>query len=647
MKNRTLRILAIVLAASFVALTGCTAMAPGGYYTPDMDAAMDGAVEAPDENYRYDEIIERGFVKTAETASSYFSLDRNTAGYAFMRSQIKQNLQISKDSVRLEEYVNYFTYDYPAPATGEGIGATAYLAPCPWNEEHKLLTIGIKTEESYLSSDGGNYVFLVDVSGSMSGSSRYESEGEYLSRLDLVKYGLKKLVEGLGEGDNVAIVTYASGVQERLASTPVTEKNRDKIIRAIDGLSTAGSTFGSGGIELAYKVAQKGFRTGGNNRVVLLSDGDFNVGTSGIDELKELISEKAKSGIYLSVLGVGMGNTRDDLMQVLALNGNGNYAYIDSKLEAEKVFCEELSGTLYTVAKDAKAGVTFNAEAVESYRLLGYDMKRMSESDFENTEKDAGEIGSNLCVTAIYEIAPKADIATDASLADIHIKWKDTAEQNREKKLTVTNAENGTPDTAFAACVAEFALVLRDSQYAGQASLESVAARLRTMQSYIADDPYKAEFERIVALAIESERYFVTPKDTIPDDTTTGVEDIELPDISELSEELINEIKLAYIGDRADNHTVNDVHISKYCGTYNGAVVLMLEGVYAYTEAEMTVNVAGVSIRYCDGNQLRIYKDGELYMMPEAYDAGCLTVADMEQIRDIFYAAPSIPWPQQ
>lgn len=505
MKKSIFKMVTLCLSAFAFAMTACSGNGGGYYY--DGGTNMEYFVAAPDDdNYQYEKIEERGFVQTAETPSSYFSLDRNTAGYAFMRAQIKNQQKIAADSVRLEEYVNYFSYDYPAPTLGEGVNATAYLSPCPWNEEHKLMTVGIKTEQAYLETEGGNYVFLVDVSGSMSGSVACQ-ENDIYSRMDLVKYSIRTIVDGLSENDSVAIVTYASGVKTNLDATRVTDFNRYFIDRAINKLSTGGSTNGAGGIERAYDIAKKSFRTGGNNRVVLMSDGDFNVGTTDLDALKELVQERAKSGVYLSVLGVGMGNTRDDLMQTLALNGNGNYAYLDSTMEAQKVLKEELNGTMYTVAKDAKAGVTFNADMVSSYRLLGYDMKRMSQSDFENQEKDAGEIGSNLTVTAMYEIELAEGATENTSLAEVHVKWKNIQDQSKEKKISVLNTENGTNDTAFAACVAEFALVLRESQYAANASLEKVMARLQGLNSYLQNDEYKKDFVQLVNKAIESEFY--------------------------------------------------------------------------------------------------------------------------------------------
>lgn len=458
------------------------------------------------ENYLYDTVVEQGFSDTETAPSSYFSLDRNTAGYSLVRTQLRQGVKISPESVRLEELVNYFDYDYPAPEAGEAVGVSAYLSDCPWNAEHKLMTVGIKTEEAVRTGDA-NYVLLVDVSGSMGGTLA-GTEGQ--SRLDLVKYGANKLLDTLGAQDRVSIVTYASGVKTVLESTAATEENKPAIRNAINKLSSYGSTNGSDGLQRAYEQAEAHRAENGNNRIIILSDGDFNVGISNQDELKEFIQEKAKSGIALSVVGVGMGNLRDDFMQTLALNGNGNYCYIDTPLEAQKVFVEEVAGTLYTVAKDAKAGVTFNADAVSSYRLLGYDMKTMSEEDFNNTEKDAGEIGSNLCVTAMYEIE-LSDADTDAALAEAAVRYKNEAGEDCEVTLTVTGQETATQDVQFAACVAEFALVLRASAYRGNASLENVLARLEGMSAYLAEDVYKSEFAELAAVAKASGYYNYGP----------------------------------------------------------------------------------------------------------------------------------------
>lgn len=499
-------------------LCACSGGAETFIDDPDHGAAPDGGAQGPQggvsgedssfpwesdgqPNYGYDAVVEQGFYDTAEAPSSYFSLDRNTANYAYVRAQIMREDKVAPDSVRLEELVNYFSYDYPAPEAGEGIAVTPYLADCPWNAEHKLLTLGIRTETAQRTGSG-NYVLLVDVSGSMGG---VVSGTEGQTRLDLVKLGANKLVDSLGADDRLSIVTYANGVETVLASTAATEENKPVIRNAIAKLTSYGSTYGSGGLERAYAEAEKYAAEAGNSRVVLLSDGDFNVGVTDRDELTEFIQSKAQGGVALSVIGVGLGNTRDDILQTLALNGNGNYAYMDSPLEAEKIFTEELAGTLYTVANDAKAGVTFNADTVSSYRLLGYDLKMISEDDFNNPEKDTGEIGSNLCVTVMYELALTGE---EGDLAEAAVRFRDTADADREIACTVTREECETADTQFAACVAEFALVLRESQYMGTASLSGVLSRLAALpEGYLAGDAYKESFFDLVQKAEQSGFY--------------------------------------------------------------------------------------------------------------------------------------------
>lgn len=459
----------------------------------------DDGLASPDEadgsgnNYVYEGIVEQDFINVSDQASSYFSLDRNTASYSQIRSQLEYGWTISPYSVRIEEMINYFDYDFEAP-TDSAVGVSAYLSDCPWNDNHKLMLAGIKTVEKKNDSVNGNYVFLIDVSGSMSGDSR----------LGLAKYGLNKLVENLGEGDKVSIVTYASGVNTVLDSGECSEEGKDIIKNKINGLKAYGATYASGGLEMAYELAQKNFISdGGNNRVIIISDGDFNVGISNTNTMMEYISGRAQSGIYLSVLGVGMGNMRDDMLETLARNGNGNYAYLDNKTEAEKVFCHELNSTLMTVAKDAKAGVTFE-DTVVKYRLIGYDTKIISEDEYNDPTTDAGELGSNLCVSALYEI----ELAEQAEgkLANIKVKFKDVTgegEVDKDASAEVTTSTPSSNDLSFISCVAEFGLILRQSKYAQNANIYSVLERLSELSNYISADAYKQEFTTLVGKASE------------------------------------------------------------------------------------------------------------------------------------------------
>lgn len=508
MKKRFLA-LAVIPALATCALFGaCGSKKDGGYGSsgsnfiyPDSVASDEsggnaggaGDSTATDPNYQYGSITETNFSQVSSNASSYFSLDRNTAGYSLMRSQIESKSKIYPDSVRIEELINYFDYNYEEPQE-EAVALSTYLSPCPWNENNKLLTVGVKTQHIALEETAGNYVFLVDVSGSMSGDSR----------LGLAKKAFNILVDSLGGGDVVSVVKYASGTDVVLDGAECTESNKKNIKAAMNKLSAYGSTNGAGGLELAYQTAQKHFITGGNNRVIIISDGDFNVGISSGDELKEFIQSKAESGTYLSVVGVGMGNTRDDTLQTLATCGNGNYAYMDNVTEAQKIFLQDLNGTLKTVAKDAKAGVTFT-ENVEKYRLIGYDTKHISKEEYENEQTDAGELGSGLCSTAVYEITLKEGATGD--LATAEVKYKDVRTGNQinttVSKVITTEATYGD-DVRFISCVAEFGLLLRNSAYKGSASYQNVIARLADLSYYTAADLLKQEFVTLVGKASET-----------------------------------------------------------------------------------------------------------------------------------------------
>ena len=508
MKKKILGGLA-VFAAAAIGLSGCGAMkdgVEGGWYAPEWSMGADMADGASGGNFQYDSIVEQGFYDTSENPSSYFSLDRNTASYSQIRAQINSGYMIASDSVRTEELINYFDYDYPAPEEGEEMKVSAYLTDCPWNEDHKLATFGIRTEERSLPADTkNNYVFLLDVSGSM--SARVQGLNG-VTCFGLVKYGIGVLVDGLSENDRVSIVTYASGVKLALEPTLATEAGKKDIMKVVNKLESSGGTNGSGGINLAYQTAERYYAEDGNNRVILMTDGDFNIGVRNKDDLAELIKEKAKNGIYLTVLGVGMGNMNDTIMQTLAMNGNGNYAYIDTPAEAEKALGAELSGMLVPVAKDAKAGVTFNADTVARYRLLGYDMKVMSQEEFEDNKKDAGEIGSNLCVTALYELELKEDAAADDVLASAEVKYKSVeTEENVSKTAELKYEITTSDDLIFASCVMEFGLILRRSEHKGTASLANTLARLTTISEYLEKDIYKSEFKVLVEKVAVSEKY--------------------------------------------------------------------------------------------------------------------------------------------
>ncbi|MDE7082385.1 MAG: von Willebrand factor type A domain-containing protein [Clostridia bacterium] len=503
MKKKLALISISLIGAACVGFCACSA--GGGWISGDGWGGTTSPSDFEAGNYDYNSVTENGFKTVEAEPSSYFSLDRNTATYSLVRRQITDGRTVAPDSVRIEEMINYFDYDFTAP-TEKAVEVSSYLAPCPWNEENMLMLAGVKTAEYDLDGENCNYVFLIDVSGSMAGEDR----------IGLAKHGICKLVDGLGANDAVSLVTYASGVKTVLEGKECTADNKTAIKNAVNKLVASGATSGGDGLERAYRLAESRFIAGGNNRIILISDGDFNVGMTSQDELKEFIQEKAKSGIYLSVLGVGMGNTRDSILETLATCGNGNYAYLDNQTEADKVFTKELSGTLKTVAKDAKAGVTFT-DAVEKYRLIGYDTKIISGADFDNENADAGEIGSNLCVAALYEIKladfdMPDEVGADAKLAEIEIRYKDvrTSEEINDSAksdvyLVASASEN--EDFKFIACVAEFGLILRQSAYKGNASFESVLNRLDGLSAYISGDLLKQEFVTLVGTASEHPAY--------------------------------------------------------------------------------------------------------------------------------------------
>lgn len=478
----------ILTLASLLILCSCSPSSLSDHYYNSGISESDSGFSP---NYQYDGISENDFVSTAEETSSYFSLDRNTASYSLMRREINQGLTTNANSVRLEEYVNYFNYNYARPSGEDALALSGSVFDCPWNEENKLFTIGIAAEEISFASDiQNNIIFLIDISGSMFGEDR----------LGLIQQAFTMLLDNLGDNDYVSIVTYASNCRVALSGARGTEKT--KIANVLQDLSASGTTNGSGGIQLAYAEAEKYFIQGGNNRVILATDGDFNVGISDKNQLKNFISEKRQSGIFLTVLGVGMFNTNDSIMKTLAESGNGNYAYLDSVAEARKVLVEELNGTFNVVAKDAKAGVIFNPETVEKYRLIGYESKMLSQDEFYDENKDAGEIGSGHTVTAVYEIKIKDNAA--GNIATVEIKYKHP-ESNENKNITETfttydYSANPDEDCIFIGCVVEYGLLLRNSEFKGNADFENVISRLSQL-SCVREDPFKAEFLEIVKKA--------------------------------------------------------------------------------------------------------------------------------------------------
>ncbi|MBN1590215.1 MAG: von Willebrand factor type A domain-containing protein [Pirellulales bacterium] len=472
---------------------------------------------------QYAPIIENRFLAPYDMPLSTFSIDVDTASYANVRRFLVGGQFPPPNAVRIEEMVNYFSYDYPRPeGDNEPFSVNFELADCPWNTEHQLLRVGLAGRKIDRNERGlSNLVFLLDVSGSMANENK----------LPLVKKAMRLLVERLTEDDRVAIVTYASGTAVRLESTNAQDKKA--ILDVIDSLTAGGSTNGSGGIQLAYEQAAKNFLSEGNNRVILATDGDLNVGITQDDELVKFIEKKAKSGVFLSVLGFGMGNLKDAKLEKLADQGNGNYAYIDNLREARKVLVEEMNGSLFTIAKDVKIQIEFNPARVAGYRLIGYENRKLRARDFNDDTKDAGEIGAGHTVTALYELVPavaaadQKDVAgsrttlkyqklvrpvstltEDANrdeLATVRLRYKQPdGKESRLIERVVTDVSvsfsGATPDFQFAAAVASFGMILRGSQYAGNATLEAVE---EYAAPGLSNDPngYRAEFVDLVRKA--------------------------------------------------------------------------------------------------------------------------------------------------
>ncbi len=458
------------------------------------------------EEYNY--ISENGYKTTVKEPLSTFSVDVDTASYSNLRRYINSGQQIPADAVRIEEMLNYFSYDYPEPENGDPFSVTTEYSDCPWNEDNRLLLIGLQAKEiDFSRRPPSNLVFLLDISGSM-----YSDD-----KLPLVQKSFTMLAENLTQKDRVSIVTYAGYESVVLDGVPGDQTAR--IAAALDDLEAGGSTAGAAGIEKAYELARKNYISGGNNRVILATDGDLNVGISSEGELTRLIQEKKKDGVHLSVIGVGTGNLKDNKMEALADNGDGNYNYIDSIFEAKKVLVDEMGGTLVTVAKDVKIQVEFNPRYVSGYRLIGYENRLLNQEDFNDDKVDAGEIGSGHCVTALYEIIPAqsegtsdsqlkyqapADVSDSTELLTVSLRYK--APNGNKSTLLTYPVESGSytrelsENLSFAAAVAEFGMVLRNSEYKGNATYDTVLALAEPCIHAHTDD-YKKEFLQLAEKA--------------------------------------------------------------------------------------------------------------------------------------------------
>ncbi len=460
----------------------------------------------------YSTIHENGFKDVNINPLSTFSIDVDAASYSNVRRFINYGQKPPIDAVRIEEMINYFKYDYPQPTNEHPFSINHELAECPWNKDNRLLHIGLQGKTiSTENLPPSNLVFLLDVSGSMSD----------VNKLPLLKSAFKLLVEQLRKEDRVAIVVYAGASGIVLQSTPGNEK--EKIIASLERLQAGGSTAGAAGLKLAYQVAEQNFMENGNNRIILATDGDFNVGQSSNAEMERLIEVEREKGIFISVLGFGMGNYKDDKMEIIADKGNGNYAYIDNIQEAKKVFVNEFGGTLFTIAKDVKIQIEFNPVKVKEYRLVGYENRLLNEEDFDNDKIDAGELGSGHTVTALYEIVLAGEKDKDDSnlkyqtttvndfaknsneLVNIKLRYKDP-DGYKSKLIEAVVVDKSVPlsessdNFRFSAAVAEFGMYLRNSEFKGNTTIDSVLELAQNSRGKD-EEGYRGEFIRLVKSA--------------------------------------------------------------------------------------------------------------------------------------------------
>ena len=459
----------------------------------------------------YESFVENPFTNPKMEPLSTFSIDVDNASYTNIRRFINQGQTVPKDAVRVEEMINFFEYEYRQPENEHPFAIATEYSDCPWNANHKLVKIGLQgknIEDKNLPAS--NFVYLIDVSGSMSAANK----------LPLLKQSVKVLVDKMRKEDKVSIVVYAGAAG--LVLPPTSGNEKETILNAFEKLNAGGSTAGGQGIELAYKIAQENFIKGGNNRVILATDGDFNVGASSDNDMQQLIEEKRKSGVFLTCLGFGMSNYKDSKMEVLADKGNGNYAYIDNIQEANRFLGKEFKGSMFAIAKDVKIQIEFNPKHVQSYRLIGYENRKLRPEDFKNDAIDAGELGSGHKVTALYEIIPtgiKSNYATETDdlkyttnetkydkftneLATVKFRYKKPdGDKSIEMIQVIENnsipIENASEDFKFATAVAWFGLKLRDSKLVENKSSEAIIALAKKGKSKD-EAGYKAEFIRLV-----------------------------------------------------------------------------------------------------------------------------------------------------
>lgn len=468
-----------------------------GWYEPGMAADVDEYFIGREDTNSYKEIKEKDFIKTSENDKSTFSLCSTTSAYTNIRNMVMSyNMMPDKNAIKIEQMLNYFKYSYQVNGDDDLLIFNE-VSDCPWNSNHKLASIAVKAKEAKIEEGSCNFVFLIDVSGSMS------------EEIGLIKKSFNMLLRNVSDNDRISIVTYANGTDTVLDGASGNQK--DLIKQKVDGLRASGGTYGQGGIQRAYEIASKHFIEGGNNRVILATDGDFNIGISNSNELEGFIASKRETGVYLTVLGYGMGNYHDNTAETLARNGNGNAFYIDNESTAERLFEQGISSTFEVVAKDTKTQVVFNANQVESYRLLGYENSMLTDEDFHNTEKDAGEVLSGDVTVAMYEIIPTLDVDLTDNLftSEIHFKDPSTNEDKVVKNEVAIYSNSQSDDFVFQSLVVEYGLVLRSSEYKGNSSLDHIISRYENKAQTFNTDFDREEFYSLVkkTINIQNQNY--------------------------------------------------------------------------------------------------------------------------------------------
>lgn len=472
------------------------------------------AVQGGEPSEEYDKIQENTFKGVAQTPVSTFSIDVDNASYSNVRRYLETDQIPPADAVRIEEMINYFDYDYPQPQAKDPFSINTEISTAPWNSDHHLIHIGLQGKDlAYNDLKFSNLVFLIDASGSMGDENK----------LPLLKKSLQLLLAELDDKDRVAIVAYAGAAGLVLPSTPASE--RETILNALDAVESGGSTAGGEGIELAYKIAKENLLSDGNNRVILATDGDFNIGMSSSNELVSLIEEKRKDNIYLTICGFGMGNYKDGQMEQISNAGNGNYFYIDNIREAKKVFVTQMRANMFTIAKDVKIQIEFNPKTIKAYRLIGYENRLLAKEDFDDDTKDAGELGAGHTVTAIYEVILSDSKSTQdiAKAADLKYQTKSVSGNSSDlmtvkfrykpiksdksilleqvlSKSALIGLENSSNNYRFSAAVAGFGMLLRDSEFKGTATYDNMYSLAK--DALDADkENYRAEFLQLVQTA--------------------------------------------------------------------------------------------------------------------------------------------------